>query len=485
MILFGGLKGVVMKKIVGLRMVKTAVAIFLCLCFYLVLKAFEYIPGCPSDFAYTWFNPFFAGIASAYSIHASKAASLRQAKNRCVASFIGGIIGVGIICIYELFGGEWPNPATVEIDKFNYVLPYILVPIAALVVIIVGVSLHQEPAIFVSILTLLSITISPNTRVPNWEFQFGVNRILSTVIGVLIALGVNLFRLPRRHHNKNLLFCIGIEGILANDDDSFKGFIQYKLNNLNYLGVNVTLFTTRTPTTFMRLLKDVKLNNPVICMSGAALYDPIKLTYLDTCPIPKDVASKVRSAFSKYNITPFINQIENDVLYTYIERIDNYGEAKYFDSKKNASYSNLVVANAPDIDVLYFLLVEPNFIADKIIEEINNSEYKDSLYVQVYDYYDRNNEHTDLKYVKIYNKEILKLDVLHRYLDSKGLEAVGLTYSPYSNHLLNNCSISVTISKASEEVKRNCTRVVKSNSYDDLFKEIHRIYHCDLSKSSK
>ena len=65
------------------------------------------------------------------------------------------------------------------------------------------------------------------------------------------------------------------------------------------------------------------------------------------------------------------------------------------------------------------------------------------------------------------------------------MKAVGVTTNPLSNHLLANSHISITISKASEEVKKNSSIVVKSNSYDDLFKEIHRIYHLNLSKSGK
>ena len=52
---------------------------------------------------------------------------------------------------------------------------------------------------FVSILTFLSCTVNPNatiaTEVGTW--LFGVNRIVSTVLGVLIALVVNLFTFPR------------------------------------------------------------------------------------------------------------------------------------------------------------------------------------------------------------------------------------------------------------------------------------------------
>lgn len=472
-----------MKKIFGLRKIKTAIAILLCLLVYIVLKAIEYIPNVEDGLAYTWYNPFFAGIATAYSIHVSKALSLRQAKNRCVASVIGGVVGIGVICLYELCGGVWPGALQVDLATYNYIIPYILVPIAAIIVIHIGVVLKQEQAVFVSILTLLSVTIGPNTGVPNWQWQFGINRILSTVVGVMIALGVNNFRLPRKNKNDNLLFVIGIEGILNRDDEIFKGFVNYKINSLDASGVKLSMFTTRTPTTFMNLLANVNVSDPIVCMSGAALYDPKSLKYLDTEVISKDVADRLRCDFKNMNITPFIEQIENDVLYTYIEKLDNLGEEKYFESKKNAAYSNLVNAVAPSNDVLYFLLVEPEELVDSVLDLIDE-KYGEDLFVQVYDYYENNEIYTGLKYVKIYSKKILELRVLHDYCNSKGYDICGLTYSSYSNHLLINSDISVTISSASDDIKQKCSRIVKSDSYEDLFKEISRIYHTNLNKNS-
>ncbi len=258
-------------KRIGLRTIKTAICVFFCLLFFILLKLFEFIPGVPKNFAFSWYNPFFAGIATAYSVHTSKSASLNQAKNRCVASIIGGCIGILLITFYELCGGKWPNLQAVSLETFNFVLPYLLISFCTILVVVTGVALHQHQAVFVAILTFLSVTVNPNINVGYWQWQFGTNRILSTIVGVLIALGVNLFRLPHRYKNKNLLFCVGIDGMLLKDSDRFKGFIPYKLNYLNRIGANVTLFTTRTPTTFMPILEDVKITHPVVCMSGAAL----------------------------------------------------------------------------------------------------------------------------------------------------------------------------------------------------------------------
>ena len=208
---------------IGLRMIKTAISVFLCLMFYIVLKLFEYIPGVDDNLAYNWYNPFFAGIATAYSIHATKEASIKQAENRCIASVIGGGVGIGLVSIYEVFGGVWPNSSNINLETFNYIVPYILISICVILVILIGVKLNKQQAIFVSILTLLSVTVNPNVNVENWQYQFGVNRILSTIVGVLIALAVNLFRLPHRFNNKNLLFCVGIDGMLP-EKEKFKGF---------------------------------------------------------------------------------------------------------------------------------------------------------------------------------------------------------------------------------------------------------------------
>ncbi|MDE7094857.1 MAG: HAD hydrolase family protein, partial [Anaeroplasmataceae bacterium] len=305
-----------MKKI-GLRTIKTAICVFCCLLVFIILKAFEYIPGVPNNFAYSWYNPFFAGLATAYSVHSSKEASLNQAKNRCVASIIGGGIGILLITVYELCGGNWPNLQSVSLETFNFVIPYLLISIFTVAVVVTGVSLNQHQAVFVAILTFLSVTVNPNINVGHWQWQFGTNRILSTIVGVLIALGVNLFRFPRRFKNKNLLFSVGIDGMLLKDSDRFRGFMQYKMNYLNRIGANVTLFTTRTPTTFMPLLEDVKITHPVICMSGAALYDAKQQHYIATEMIDVETSEEIYQVLKRNHISLFVNQIHEDVLFTY------------------------------------------------------------------------------------------------------------------------------------------------------------------------
>lgn len=466
-----------MKLKVGLRIVKTAFAVFLCLTLYVLLKTIEYIPGVPENFAFNWYNPFFAGIAAAYSIHPSKKASLRQAKNRIVASLIGGIIGILLVSIYTVFGGEWPNVYAVNLETFNFLLPYILVSICIVIVIETGVVLKQKDAIFVAVLTFLSVTINPNSAVEKWYWQFGINRILSTIIGVLIALGVNMFRLPRLYKNKDLLFCVGIDGMLNGDNDRFKGYINYKMNDLYSKGVNLTLFTTRTPTTFMPLLDDIHVNHPIVCMSGAALYDSKTLKYLALEKIEKNDAIKLNKLLNKNGISPFINTVENDVLFVHNDDLNNEGEVLYAESKKNAAYGNYSYGKPNMDNVVYFLIVEEKDKKNQIVELLKNSELKDKISVLVYDSFDSNNLEKKFTYIKVYSKKIEELSILKKYASESNLKIIGLTSSSYSNNLLKNSDYAMTLSNNKQSTKDLCHNIINSNNTDDLFKEVNKLYH--------
>lgn len=476
-----------MSKRIGMRTIKTAVSIFICLMIYLLLKTIELIPGVSDDFAFKWYNPFFAGIATAYSVYPGKKKSVEQAKNRCVASLIGGILGILLVLTYELIGGKGSWPILTNPNITEFLIPYTLTAVFSIIVVVVGVGLNQRPAVFVSILTFLSVTVNPNAAISNtWgEWVFGINRIVSTIVGVLVALGVNCFRLPHFNKNKDLLFCIGIEGILEKDTDKIKGFMNYKLNNLVYLGVNCTLFTTRTPTTFMHLLEDVKINNPVICCSGAALYDTDKLSYLYKEEIPAEDARQIDAYLDSMGVTPFKNYIVDDVLHIYCKKIDNIGERLYMESKKNAAYCSFDLGEMQkEQNILYYLLVERIEKVNQIVEELLNGELKDKVLVQIYDYFDNSEIVPELKYVKIYSKRVEELNVLKKYCAEQSLRVVGLTTNPLSNHLLKNSEIAVTYDSNTTALI-DADIVLHSNSYDEIFKRISKMYYSKRYQKSE
>ena len=460
---------------IGMRKVKTIISILICLLIFIVLKLIASKTSNP-DWAYYWYNPFFAGIATAYSIHNNRKKSFEQASNRCVASLIGGLTGATLILVYKFVCNgilgldvSWP---TISSSARELIVPYILTALSSVIVINIGVKLNKQGAIFVGILTLLSVTVSPNATITKsiGEIGFAFNRILSTIIGVCVALGVNLFKLPRRYKNDNLLFAIGIDGIVYSRLDKIKGYVNYKINYFADNKINTTLFTTRTPTTFMHLLDDVEVTHPIICMGGAALYDAKKLEYVGMETIPVEAEKVLDEYLKDLNITPFKNYIIDNVLSTYCEKLDNNGEIFYANEKKNAPYCDfhLGANNTEYQDLIYYILIEENDVADKVCNYINE-KLSDILYAMEIDAFNADGKCDKVKYVKIYSKKILELNIVKEYCKENNLQLVGMSSSKLSKYLLDNSEVKVAT--------YDYDNAIVVDRFDIMVRKVTSIYH--------
>ena len=466
-------------KRIGMRTIKTLISIFICLMIFIMLKGICYLCGTEKDYAFLWYNPFFAAIATAYSIAPNRKKSIEQASNRCVASLIGGFVGVLLVISYEFiygritgsdFGIQWPTIAD-GVDKL--IIPYLLVTIFSVFVVIIGVALKKQPAVFVGILTFLSITVNANAAIASeiGEWGFGLNRILSTIIGVLVALGVNLFRMPHLYSNKNLLFAIGIDGALVSEAERIKGYVNYELNHLHEQNINTTLFTTRTPQTFMYLLDDVEFNHPICCMSGAALYDSEKLRYIKWESIDAKSQHLLDDYLASMNSHPFKNYIINDTLYTFNNKIDNAGAEFYMKSKINAPYSNFMLGSNDSKDnLVYYLIVEHDEVVHQIMEYINTT-LGDCLVAQEFDVFDKLDKLDGYKYIKVYSKKILSLNILKDYCSAEGLRLVGMSTTSLSNHLLDGSEIRLATYECDNP------DVIGAKGFDEMIRCVSSIYH--------
>ncbi len=457
---------------IGLRTIKTAISIFICLMLFLLLKLISKIEWVSDDLSNMIYNPFFAGIATAYSVSATKTKSIEQAKNRSIASVIGGLVGILIVFLYEIITNKaWPLIG--DADIVSFIIPYILSTICAIIVILVCLFFKKPGAIFISILTLLSVTINPSPSISSTYgiWLFGLNRILSTIVGVFVALGVNLFRLPHMNKNKDLLFAIDIDSILKNDSETIKGYMNYKLNKVYDLGINTTFFTTRAPHTFMHLLDDVNINNPIICMSGAALYDAKSLKYIYQEKIDNDVVKKIDKILNENNVSYFKNTIIDDSLNITYNMLDDVSRL-YYDSKKNIKYAN-IYKGCHD-ETLYYLILnnkEKNDEIEALLKELDND-----IEIQRNDVKDEFKDLDNLEYLKIYSKKINDLTGIKNYLKEKDMRLVSMSYENKYSYFIEAASFYVT------KEKTNTKHYLKNESPNSLFEMINKIYYSKLYK---
>lgn len=153
---------------VGLRTIKSAVSVFLCLLLF------------PNE-------PFFACLTAVICLQDTVSNSVKMAINRGLGTIIGAIIGLLflVICRYFKF-----NIQSIALSKL---LIYIFISIGIIVVIYSCNLLKKPGAINVSCIAFLGVTTIHAFTDP---LYYAVNRIIETLFGILIALLVNKFILP-------------------------------------------------------------------------------------------------------------------------------------------------------------------------------------------------------------------------------------------------------------------------------------------------
>ncbi len=481
---------------IGLRTIKTAISIGLGMLFYILLRIIDDKTGLynqQTGFRFSdFFSPFFAGIAAAYSLYPSKKQSFSQAKNRVVASLLGGVVGIALTIGYGLIGKisgnsffTWPNLGdNPKFTPWQYIVPYSLVTIGVLVVVIFGNALHKQSAIFVGILTFISVTINPMGMIVNryndvasylGETVFGLNRILSTVVGVGLSLFVNLFRLPRRHKNDDLVFYVGIGGLLKEDSATLNGFFKYKLIEAYERGIECSIFTTRAPMTFMHLLEEIHVKAPICCMSGAALYDSNikKFTYLEY--MDKETEKEADKLFKELNIHPFKNYVFDDsVVIINDDYSDEYNKI-YFASKKDSAYCNITKTSNYEGDLIYYLYLNTEEVINEIANKLRQSSFADKIHIVINNCYEDFGKGKNLKYLKVYDRKVKELLSIKKYLSENNKRLASLTAEPVSNYLLDISDYRVTFKSNTEAT--NVDHYLDKNSYEQLFRQIKKMYY--------
>ena len=154
---------------VGMRMIKTVIAAFLC-------ALIGYARGQ---------IPFYSMIAAILCLQRDIGTSVNVALNRTVGTLIGGVFGFLILLLVQAIQMQINTP-----------LYYLLISACLLPLIYVTVVLEKHPASYITCVVFLSITVSHITDDIPAVFVF--HRVADTLIGIIISLAVNKI-LPTRN----------------------------------------------------------------------------------------------------------------------------------------------------------------------------------------------------------------------------------------------------------------------------------------------
>ncbi|SHK07895.1 FUSC family protein [Hespellia stercorisuis] len=148
---------------IGRRIWKTVIAVYVC--FFI-----DTVRGAGV--------PFYAAIAAILCMQRNKHESLQTAKNREIATILGGFCGL-LFLIFE----QYVYHFSVILIRYA-VLSVLLIPI-----IQISLWLHQEKGTFLMCVVFLCVTVTHAGDIN--PVSFAGNRIIDTTIGIVVALIVN------------------------------------------------------------------------------------------------------------------------------------------------------------------------------------------------------------------------------------------------------------------------------------------------------
>jgi hydroxymethylpyrimidine pyrophosphatase-like HAD family hydrolase len=361
---------------IGLRTMKTAFAAAIVMVINIILNLISPVA------ATRFYSPFFAAIAAVYSLQRGNSASFRLARIRSLGSVIGGLFGMALVLLYEtllLDGITETFGSTGDLVALYMLTSLFMVPLIHLMVLT-----KKTELVFIALLTYLSVTISVRNQLP--VAQFAANRILSTIVGAMVALLVNRVHLHRRR-NTGLLFVSTLDGCLLTAGKTLTPYTVYTLTSLIEDGLNFTVSTIRTPASVQRIFQDLHLKQEIMVMNGAVTYDMASGWYIDIKTIPKESQEGIDSYFSKMGRNIFIHTITDLVLTIHHTGFENDAERTFHHDRRNDMLRNHVKGKpAVTEDVVFYILIDKEETVEAYEKDLCSMPFAHEISMHVYPY---------------------------------------------------------------------------------------------------
>ncbi len=289
----------------GLRIIKTSFAVFLCLLIhYLIGYKGMMLQSCIT--AIICIQPYFKD-------------TKKFALNRGIGTLIGAIWGLLFLLLIEEF----------DFIKTHELLVYLLIAIGVLIVIYTTVAIKLSDAAGLCAITFLCIVIGFDST--DSPLIITLSRLFDTIIGIIVALIVNIARLPKvREENK--VFFLRLEDLVVDRLSEISSGTLILLNRLYSEGAKISLVSPWAPAHIISQVENLRIKTPSIVMDGAALYDICNRKYINIDNIEFEDANYLCHILKDMNLGYCVYAVRNNT--TLIYRQGNLNEAEQIELEK-------------------------------------------------------------------------------------------------------------------------------------------------------
>ena len=332
---------------IGQRIIKTTIAVFLCLVFY-------YFQGYHGE-TMSAEAAITAIICMQPYVHDTRDYAL----NRISGTLIGAFWGFLFLLVVPLF------PSLTGIPLYALMGLGILISLYSAVVLRLPDTSSLAAIVFICV-----VIVYPDVEFP---LDQAFHRVLDVLVGTGIAIGVNVFRLPRLKRRDQLFF-VRTKDLATDQLSQIPSAVLFRLNYLYNDGAKICLISEHAPAFFISQLSHVRLSVPMIVMDGAGIYDPSENAYLSTVSLDKAASQWLMGQLSNMGISYFIYTVHKNRNFIYHHGTMSQEEQIVFQRMKRSPYRQYLEDDAFDPrDIVYIKIVAKEERAERIWRGLKDS----------------------------------------------------------------------------------------------------------------
>lgn len=313
----------------GNRIIKTTVAVFICLLLHIAVG----FRGSAAS----------AAISAIICIQPYTTDSKTFAYERVIGTLVGSVWALGCVFLVSLlpFGSN-------VLFAYSLIAVFVLLAMYSTVLMKIATTAGLTAIVFISIvIDLPAVEAAPPIALGN---------VLDTLVGVLVAIAVNIFHLPKKRHPEKLFF-VRTSDLVPDRWTQMPSSVSIALNYLFNDGARICLMSSWAPAFFISQMGLININTPMIVMDGAAMYDVSENKYLDVIDIPHEHAERLRSILLSFGTFISFYTVRDRTLCIYRDGEFSQAERDEYCRMKRSPYRNYMEGNYHEEDRIAFIRV--------------------------------------------------------------------------------------------------------------------------------
>ena len=333
----------------GQRIMKTSLAVFICLMFYW-LRGYRggEMPAEACITAIICMQPY---------VHDTAA----YARDRFIGSFIGAFWGLVFLLVLLIFPTLGKTP----------LLLYPMMGVGVLISLYSAVVMRRPDTSAPAAIVFICVVIAyPEIEAP---LQQAFHRMLDVLVGTAAAIGVNVLRWPREKRRDKLFF-LRTRDIVPDQLAQMHSAVLFRLNYLFNDGAKICLMSEHAPAFLLSQLGSARVNVPLIVMDGAGIYDAQENEYLAVETLPPASSAWLMERLNELHASYFVYTVHNHRTCIFHQGRLSKGEKLVFDRMKRSPYRHYLEGDSFDPkEIVYIKVIAATVETDGILVALHDA----------------------------------------------------------------------------------------------------------------